>query len=193
MRTFKLHLPAFLAIPLGIALAIALFSVAPSPSGGNLPDKVIKWQKGQRLSWKEFQGRPDRMTNMDAMTESGIVFNWSCDWRGFEMEVYAMFDPAKSWVKRSQATPYLLKHEQAHFDITEIHARKMRKRFEEVGNPCRLGRSGISRLAQQVYNESAEMQNRYDEETRHSKDEREQARWEKKIVQSLKALEPWAK
>ena len=192
MKIPKLYLPAFLAILLGLFMALSLYGFAPAKEGGGLPEQEIRWKKGQRLSWDDFQGRPDRSTSMDAMTESGIVFNWSCDWRGFEVTAYAMFDPTKSWVKRSWATPYLLRHEQAHFDITEIHARKLRKEFSEIGNACRLGRSGISRVAQKVYNASAAMQNQYDRETRHSKDERAQVLWEKKIQKELKSLEAWA-
>jgi len=194
MKQIKLYLPALMALLLGVFFAFSLYGFAPphSGKGGELSGNEIRWVKGKRLSWKEFRGRPDRFTPADAMTESGIVFNWSCDWRGFDAEIYAIFDPDKSWVKRSFATAYLLKHEQAHFDITEIHARKMRKAFAEAGNACRLGRGGISRIAQRIYDESAAMQNKYDMETRHSKNERAQSEWERRIIKDLRSLEAWA-
>lgn len=176
-----------------LSFAVYGFAPAPSDGGGGLTGREIKWVDGERLSWDDFKGKPNRYTYMDAVTESGIVFNWSCDWSGFHVEVFAMFDPGKSWVKKSGATEYLLKHEQAHFDITEIHARKLRKRLDEISNPCRMGSRGIQSVANKIYEESAAMQNRYDEETYHSKNRKKQAEWLKKIDAELKRLEEWAK
>lgn len=186
---------ALAALFVGILLSFAFFGFSSSPSedGGGLTGREIKWKSNQRLSWDDFKGKPDRFTYMDAVTESGIVFNWSCDWSGFHTEVFAMFDPGKSWVKRSSASAYLLEHEQAHFDITEIHARKLRKRLSELSNPCRMGSRGIQSIADKVYKESAAMQNLYDEETYHSKNRKKQAEWLKKISSELKRLERWAK
>lgn len=153
--------------------------------------KELKWQDGYRLKWSDFEARPDHFTYMDATTESGIVFSWSCDYQGFHLETYAMFDKAKSWVKKSEANDYLLAHEQAHFDITEIHARKLRQRFAEMISPCRKGRYAIQKAADVIYQESSDMQNLYDQQTNHSKNKLIQKRWLEKIAIELKRLEPW--
>lgn len=164
-----------------------------SPDGGGvLNGKEMRWSKDYRIQWSDFQGKPDRYNYMDATTESGIVFSWSCDWGGFHPEVYAIFDPVNSWVDKRNASEYLLEHERAHFDITEIHARKLRKKFDEMGNACRLGRRGIDEVAQKIYRESARMQEQYDRETNHSKNYKTQKEWLNKISNELKALGKWA-
>ncbi len=153
-------------------------------------DSEIRWRKGLRLEWRDFKGRAERLSPMDALTESGISFSWSCDSRGFDTEIYALFVPHGSWVK--DPTPTLLKHEQAHFDITEIHARKLRKFFAEHPNPCRLGRSGIDKASKKIIKESYDLQNTYDESTNHGENRRMQKEWLVKIDNMLDALSDYA-
>ena len=173
----------------GLLMVLAVFGTgfAPVPRTG---EDHIRWRPERRLNWSDFQARPERGTGMDAQTESGISFSWSCDWRGFEMEAYAMMVPSKSWVKKE--SKYLLAHEQAHFDITEVHARKLRKFFGEKRDPCSMGKAAINQGAERILSASFAMQNTYDRETQHGYDEAEQARWLKKIAGMLKELEAWA-
>jgi hypothetical protein len=171
---------------LALILSWPLFGFGPSGS----VEEEIKWDKSQRLTWSDFKGRPDRRSQMDALTESGISFSWGCDARGFRHETYSMFVPSKSWVKTK--SPELLRHEQLHFDITEVHARKIRKYFGELRNPCKLGQSGINSAAGRIIRESTDMQNQYDRETEHSENEASQRRWEQKIAAELQSLEAWA-
>lgn len=173
-----------------LILALSLFGFVPNAENAPNPDSEVRWRKARRLTWDDFQGRVDRGTHMDALTESGIAFSWTCGYRGFEFDAYAMFVPEKSWVK--QRTSALLAHEQLHFDITELHARKIRKYFSEVGNPCRMGERGINAAAQNIIRASREMQNRYDRETHHSENEAEQARWQREVASQLRRMDKWA-
>lgn len=169
-----------------LALVLALPLVAMRDTG----EKEIRWHSKLRLSWADFKGRPDRLSGMDALTESGISFSWWCNGRQFHSEIYALFVPEGSWVK--DPTPHLLQHEQAHFDITEIHARKMRKYFGSLKDPCAMGKFAIDRASKEIVNTSYAMQERYDEETSHSRNKRKQAEWLAYIQQELAALEEWA-
>lgn len=170
-----------------LLVAGAVMSIAV-PTGPTVDE--IKWVPGKRLAWEDFKGSPDKASDKDALTESGITFSWTCDNRGFKAMAYAMFVPSKSWVK--SPTPRLLRHEQTHFDITEIHARKIRKYFGEMRNPCWLGKEGINTAAKRIIQESYAMQHAYDTETRHSIRESEQVRWEAKVQADLEALKAWA-
>jgi hypothetical protein len=171
---------------LAVFLSWPLFGFSPADKF----EEEIRWRSNRPLSWDDFRGRPDRRSPMDALTESGISFSWSCNSRGFQHETYSMFVPDKSWVK--EETPALLRHEQLHFDITELHARKIRKYFDQMRDPCRLGQSGINSAAQKLIRESREMQNRYDRETNHSENEAEQTRWERYVARELAAHAAWA-
>lgn len=178
------------------ALALPIFAACALPgktmSGGNgeVVGDEIRWKPDFKLQWTHFQGRPDRGSNMDALTESGITFSWNCDWRGFKLTAYAIFVPTGSWVK--EPTNNLLAHEQAHFDITEIHARLLRKFFAEHPDPCRLGRNGIDQAANKIIQTSYAVQNEYDSATNHGENLRMQREWQIKIAAQLDALSAYA-
>ncbi len=178
------HLRALLML----MLVLPMLSAAPVSTTGI--EGEIKWKKDSRLTWENFVAKPDRMSNMDALTESGITFSWNCDYRGFTVEAYAIFVPHGSWVK--EPTHSLLLHEQGHFDITEIHARKLRKFFAEHPNPCRLGKSGIDNAAKAIIAANYQMQNEYDEGTNHGESNRMQREWLTRIDAELKTLDAWA-
>lgn len=173
------------AMLLAIAFLVPIFGFSPERGGDE-----IKWRSSRKLEWDDFRGRPDRTSHMDALTESGISFSWSCDSRGFTADIYAMFVPSRSWVRKESKA--LLVHEQAHFDITEIHARRMRKHFGEMRNPCALSQRLINSAAEKIMKASAQMQHRYDRETNHSMNEEAQREWLDYISDELSDLSNWA-
>lgn len=184
----KFAIPRLLRGLLLLAMTLPMLAMRADTSTG--PEEQIRWQSDFRLQWSDFQGKPDRASNMDALTESGITFSWSCDWRGFKLEAYAIFVPGGSWVK--EPTNSLLAHEQAHFDITEIHARKLRKFFATHPDPCRLGKAGIDKAAQTIIQASYAMQNVYDAETHHGELRSVQREWIAKIAAELDSLAAYA-
>lgn len=192
MKGITQYLYALAMAGFGVVLWALTSGFGPGGGNGINTSTQLRWSPNSQLKWSDFKGSPERFTYMDAMTESGIVFTWKCDYRGFQFEVYAMFDTKKSWVRKSEASEHLLRHEQAHFDITEWHARKLRKRLSDISNPCRMGRSGIDRIAQQIYNESSAMQELYDTETSHSKNFAAQKKWLERIRKELQQLEAYA-
>src|SRR5262249_44372894 len=117
---------------LGTGLVVILLSAAA------LPGNFIYWSAEKKLTGSDFQGRPDPASSMKAMTHSGIAYSWQCANGTLTYEVIARFDRSKSWMRPGAETKLLL-HEQKHFDITEIYARKMRKAFSEMSNPCKRG------------------------------------------------------
>lgn len=174
-------------------LAFTAFRLGNSPKedeGGGIQE--IAWSADRPLTWKDFKANPPRGGVMDALTQSGIEYSWGCNGGNFVMEVDARFDPATSWVKRG-ASKALLKHEQLHFDITEIHARKMRKHFSELRGICWKGKEFIRKEAKKILNSWHEMQDSYDKETEHSKITSKQEAWAQKVARQLEDLEPYSK
>lgn len=192
MKKMILSRMLFLAGALLLVLPLLSMGISEGPSteGNRLMGDEIKWQSDFRLQWSHFKGKPDHGSNMDALTESGITFSWSCDWRGFQVDAYAIFVPQGSWVK--SPTNALLTHEQLHFDITEIHARKLRQFFKEHPNPCQLGKAGIDKAAQGFIRASYAMQEEYDLATNHGQNYRAQKEWQSKIANELAALANYA-
>jgi hypothetical protein len=190
MKMYRLPIRIVLLLIAALPLMATAWMGRETPCEHCVIEGEIRWKAGSRLTWDDFQGRPDRLSPMDALTESGITYSWSCDWRGFQLEAYSLFVPEGSWVK--EPTNDLLIHEQGHFDITEIHARKLRKFFAEHPDPCRLGKTGIDNAAKTFITTNYEVQNQYDEATNHGENTRVQKEWVAKIAAELKTLDEWA-
>jgi hypothetical protein len=108
---------------------IVLFLLALSVSGRSFSQDVIAWDSATKLTWADFAGTADRSSPYNAVTISGILFKINPNSDGYSDSIIAVFYRAESWVKgRSESA---LIHEQGHFDISEIFARKLRKRLRE--------------------------------------------------------------
>lgn len=173
----------------GLLWVMAMTTGMTSAPGG--PPSTIKWSQQKKLNWSDFQGQPDRYSEMQAMTHSGIDFSYDCYRGEFRVIIEASFDPTKSWRKRG-ASDRILSHEQLHFDITELCARRMRKAFSEQADPCRMGHGQIMRIANLHFDQWKKLQQQYDIETRHSVHREKQAEWEAQIATELTVLSAWA-
>ena len=158
-------------------------------------DDKIKWREDRPLTWEDFQAEPDTTISYSANTNSGISYGWNYSTASGEPvldhEVFTNFYPKRSWVKNIENEEYLLAHEQLHFDISELHARKLRKALDEY----EIGRSirqDLKRLYNRIEAERVSMQNKYDKETSHSEIREAEMRWRKFIQQELKKLEKYS-
>ena len=96
----------------------------------------IKWTADNKLSWENFEAKAAGKMFEAAKSEFKVDFKYQGKVKEgemiFEFDVTPMFIPEKSWCNKERATYELLMHEQLHFDITELFARKMRKKFREA-------------------------------------------------------------
>jgi hypothetical protein len=53
-----------------------------------------------------------------------------CRETALDVRVEVEFYPNSSWVKPGRKSTELLKHEQGHFDLTELYARKAEKQYD---------------------------------------------------------------
>ena len=97
-----------------------------------------------------------------------------------DIDVSASFVSEKSWMKKPVAT--LLAHEQLHFDITEIFARRF---YQEVIKLTSAKRNVLSALFKKENDECDQWQEQYDSETNHGTNELMQARWTEKVTALL--------
>jgi Bacterial protein of unknown function (DUF922) len=147
------------------------------------------WTQDQPLRWEAFRGVPPANEVMSAQTQTKFSFSWSCDPEGrFEAKVKVFFDCEKSWVKGGQGSDALLAHEQLHFDIAELIARRLRQTLQALESPCALGDEGIKKIAQKSREVLSKFQDQYDNETIHGEDKVAQARWAGKVHQEMEDL-----
>jgi|GEM_PF-631941 len=160
---------------------------------GTDDDPYIRWQKGERLTWKQFQGKGRKNTPEAARTTSSINFSYTYDGRGsVRFEAFAAFHLKESWVKDGKELADLLEHEQRHFDITEWFVRKLRKKVSTHRFTSRRLASDYDLMFEDAHAGLQQMQRKYDRETSHSLNKPEQALWEKRIDRELKALSKYA-
>lgn len=151
--------------------------------------EVIVWDSAVRLTWADFRGKVDANSSYSASTVSGIVYRFNLSGDGYSDSIMAVFYRGESWVRIQNAEG--LVHEQGHFDITEIFARKLRKRLQEfVPRRGSLGRQ-LKQVYEEVERDRDAMENLYDKETKHSADSEQQAYWNEKIARALKELEEY--
>lgn len=173
-------------------LVIFLYVVSGSIQAQHDPEKIY-WQE-EPLTWKDFRAQPVKNSPYKANTNAGLSYSWSLKKENevieLQYEVFSFFNPEGSWVFPESKSEYLLAHEQLHFDITELHARKLRKELEHVSvnqlekNPKEVLNSFYKRIEK----ERAAMQQRYDRETNHSINKEAEAKWQEFVREELEML-----
>lgn len=161
-------------------------------TGAYAQDNEKPWRADEKLSWSDFKGEPDFEHPYAAITYSGMSYGFSAEivngkvW--VKYDVKSFFVANKSWVKRwFSRDKELLEHEQLHFDITELYARKFRKRLSEMSFTENV-KSEIKEVYRNITAEKVKLQKLYDIETDHSKQEVAQKKWQLKIDTELKTL-----
>lgn len=150
---------------------------------------ILYWNASQRLSWNDFAGEPRfDYEGVSALTSSGIVHYKGCQDGIINYRVRAYFERKESWVKEEALTTHHLRHEQLHFDITELFARKLRKALSEREFKC--GQEAefeffVSAFLENWRNE----QQKYDLLSRHSMDKTIQKEWYYKVAMELSLLD----
>lgn len=151
----------------------------------------IKWKPNRPLSWEDFKATPDTSNSYSANTNSGISYNWNYSTASgqpiLEHEVHTNFYPGKSWVKEIQDKEYLLAHEQLHYDISELHARKLRQALQHY-EPGRNIRQELKRIYKTIESQRVAMQNEFDQETSHSENKAAEMRWRSFVKKELEKL-----
>lgn len=144
-------------------------------------DKIF-WQENI-LSWDDFKAPPSSDSPYHANTNAGMSYGWNIRQENgdieLQYEVLCFFNPNSSWVRPESKTEYLLQHEQLHFDITELYARKLRKKLAEV-KPQHLKRDPrqhLNQLYEAIMKEKTLTQAKFDRETKHSINREAEVRW----------------
>jgi hypothetical protein len=152
----------------------------------------ICWAEETKLRWSDFQGVPDSTSSGlagCAATLEAIGF-WDKGLPNFK--VTNCFNKIHSWAKDTTSI-HLLKHEQLHFDIAEIHARKLRKTIDSLRFVNVDDMNVYSDRIEYILDLRDSVNIQYDTETAHSIYRLKQKEWEEKITNLLKELDDYSK
>lgn len=174
---------------------LLVFGMSTATFAQKTSKDMIRWSEKRPLQWSDFKGPVDKNTDHVASTNSGVQYGYSWSQRGndftINFEIFAFFTPKDSWSIKNKQSDYILKHEQLHFDITELYARKLKKAFTEFKFTSKNYERETNRLFTENNKARQEMQTRYDEETNHSINKKEQEEWNEFVAKELEKLEEY--
>jgi hypothetical protein len=151
-------------------------------------EDFIRWNKDVRIAWPDFEGKADLKSPFAAMSAVGIYYKYNSISIGkvykIRFTIYARFDRKKSWGKPKLRTKSVLKHEQLHFDITEVISREFKKEAEHTVY-SKDYKNEISRIFNRYTNFLQKLQRKYDDQTMHSNNTTKQKDWENLIHREL--------
>jgi hypothetical protein len=152
---------------------------------------TIYWNPNYKLKWGDFQGKIDSNSKDGAVSRPGVKYHLSVKEDSFTVNVACFFIKSKSWSKFKESDT-LLMHEQGHFDIAELFARKLRKAFTEYKFNTQTVGNDINKLFILNKEERTAMDALYDKETNHSQNRQQQLLWNIKIKAELNTLKKFA-
>jgi hypothetical protein len=149
---------------------------------------VIVWQEGRFLSWDDFKGKTEKRWSA-ASTHYDTFKNLTDKGNKAEVEILAVFYVYKSWKRESWINNSVLEHEQKHFDIVELFARKLRKQVQERKYSSYANLKSVSDSLYDVMDKEMDLyQDKYDDETDASMNGDKQREWNKNIMAEIQAL-----
>lgn len=175
-------------------LFIILSLIINSIYSNNVIEERIPWREGEKLTWAMFKGKPEHVGNFVASTNSGISLSFGVRTIAGEVTVdytvQSYFYPNRSWYHTEKVNNLILSHEQTHFDISELFARKLRKKFNALPK-----NRAFNEQAKIVYEknekERVALQDEFDEITDHSRNETLELEWEQFIKEQLELYNDW--
>jgi hypothetical protein len=153
-------------------------------------EEYIPWLSNYRLTWDDFRCEPKRNTDAVASTSTALGIAYQIKGGKLTYQVTCKFSKVKSWglVK----TPYILAHEQGHFDVTEIFARKLYQALKGYSLNRNTFQQDINEIYETVVEAKEAFQKSYDRETDHSRNKKKQEEWLERIALLLEDTKPYA-
>jgi Bacterial protein of unknown function (DUF922) len=153
-------------------------------------EDLLPWSSSRRLTWSDYLAQPDPSSDAAASTTTFLGIDYHFTSNGFTYKIDSRFSKVRSW--GLYKTEYILSHEQGHFDIAEVFARKLHKKMSEYNFDRKTYQKDLKKIYDEVIEEKEETQNKYDRETRHSINKQKQAEWLQRIEEMLSEYADWA-
>jgi hypothetical protein len=165
--------------------------VVPYKDSVSKETAMIPWETDKRLVWDDFLCEPKMGTDAVASTSTSLGIAYQLTDGELKYHITCYFNKEKSWGLLK--TDYILAHEQAHFDITEIFARRLNEALQNYKFNKKTFKRDISEIYQSIVSQKEEYQKTYDAQTDHSRNRKVQYDWLEKIENLLAETEPYSK
>ena len=193
-------------------------SKTASPASTASANPPLAWSASRKLTWDDFKGpvpspapafTAESHCTLRAQATAEVTSRRSGN--AFEAVARiaacgarATFEPDGSWARPAGRSAALLDHEQLHFDLTEIQARKLGRRLStELGNRSWTAQGAtaaeaenaaqaalqqaVDRVTQEESDALSDANKRYDAETQHGTKPADQARWKERVAALLRS------
>lgn len=149
-----------------------------------LKNDTIIWKKDYKLSKADFKGRYRLEKNVKAQIASSICIYFTEINTDLKVKVEAVFLKSKSAIYAD--SKYTLKHEQIHFDITELYARKLRQAIYNTDfTKVKDIRETISKLYKKTLKDWNIEQTKFDKDVENGMNPAKQEIWLNNIQKNL--------
>lgn len=166
-----------------------LLMMAVSLTAQDTEEELIRWSSN-RLTWADYKGKPNPNSDAAASTTTYLMISYNIGNNNFSYRIESKFSKTRSWGLHK--TAYILRHEQGHFDIAEVFARKLHKKMSEYSFNKKTYQKDLKKIYQNILDEKDELQNSYDRETNHSINKEKQEEWDRKIEKLLNEYKAYA-
>ncbi len=173
-----------LAVQLGFAQKTGI-----KPSIKKLRNDTIVWRADSLLDKDDFKSRSKGSAM--GFTASGIFLYPSENSGVLVFYVEAIFVKSKSYI--TKFSDYVLKHEQLHFDVCELYARKLRQKINEIDfKKVKNVQQVIQNAYAKINTEFSREQEKYDKDTEHGLNAAKQQVWADDIQKRIKELDAFS-
>lgn len=174
---------------------MVLFLLLNTSVIGQESGRELVWTKMDGLTFGDFQKQlstvPQKQkigkntyATLEGYIYCGIRFSYEQVGNQLKYEVYSFMEPAQSWI-RDKNNVGTLEHEQAHFNITEIYARKLKY---ELRNERNLKKA--KKKYKQVFKALAKKHEDFDKD--HHGEFGVERKWQAWLANQLRELDPYA-
>src|SRR5581483_740765 len=182
---------------------VLLAAAAAAAQDESRPVPVIPWASSRKLTVGDFKGKVPASASNGSISQVSIQVSSLCEEGIAHLDVQAIFDPNLSWWRdplpnlwRDLDAPFaasadrgssLLAHEQLHFDLTELWARRMSAALEALGPVCGTpaAEASVNKTVADIEKRWREEQQRYDRQTNNGLDARQQKAWQIRTATAL--------
>lgn len=155
---------------------------------GSGPDEIV-YSTSRPLTIDDFKGKPDDLSKALAATYSSFSLQYEMQGDHTGSTATVLIKPyflrSKSWMKPNGKVPYVLRHEQVHFDIATLKACELVIELRSMNFKVSDFKDQVNALQQKYSSEMEKMQGDYDTETSHGIFKEKQNLWQARIQKEL--------
>lgn len=154
------------------------------------PNDIVRWSDTTKLSWDDFQGKPIESAQIgsEIVIQSPAYFHKATIFLPATTTVECYMDKRVSWVTKSQINVQLLFYNQTLFDLYELCARRLRKKFAETNFGIADPTGVFNSIYQSNSNEAMQEISRYRNETAMGRKALKIKEWSDTIWKALQDL-----